>query len=66
LPLLSGIPVRKAASMREAVSLALSLAQEKCSSVLLSPGGTSFDLYQSYRERGRDFAAVARELAAKL
>lgn len=66
LPLLSGIPVRKAASMKEAVSLALSLAQEKSSSVLLSPGGTSFDLYQSYRERGEDFAAVALELAAKL
>jgi UDP-N-acetylmuramoylalanine-D-glutamate ligase len=52
--------------MGEAVSLALSLAAEKCSPVLLSPGGTSFDLYQSYRERGRDFAAVARELASKL
>jgi UDP-N-acetylmuramoylalanine--D-glutamate ligase len=30
--------------------------------VLLSPGGTSYDMYADFEERGRDFARAAGEL----
>ena len=66
LPLLSGFPTARASSMREAITLALGWAKERASAVLLSPGGTSFDLYRDYRERGNDFARISREIASKL
>ncbi|HCB34819.1 MAG TPA: UDP-N-acetylmuramoyl-L-alanine--D-glutamate ligase, partial [Acidimicrobiaceae bacterium] len=56
--------VARAASMREAVDLALSLAQPG-GDVVLSPGCASFDWYRDYAERGDDFAAEVERLAAE-
>jgi UDP-N-acetylmuramoylalanine--D-glutamate ligase len=53
--------VSRASSMPEAVSR----AAEKASSgdvVLLSPGGTSYDMYNDFEERGDDFARAVRAL----
>jgi UDP-N-acetylmuramoylalanine--D-glutamate ligase len=30
--------------------------------VLLSPGGTSYDMYQDFEQRGDDFARAAKQL----
>lgn len=51
------------ASMDEAVAEAARAARVG-DVVLLSPGGTSFDLYKDFEERGRDFARAASELPA--
>jgi UDP-N-acetylmuramoylalanine--D-glutamate ligase len=48
-------PVRKAASMDEAVAMAVVAAQEG-DAVLLSPACTSWDAYTDYAARGDDFA----------
>jgi UDP-N-acetylmuramoylalanine--D-glutamate ligase len=48
-------------SMDEAVHRAAEVASEG-DIVLLSPGGTSYDMYQDFEERGRDFARAAGEL----
>ena len=56
----TGVPVRPAASMDEAVALA-GAAAEPGDAVLLSPGCASFDWYRSYGERGDDFARAVRE-----
>jgi UDP-N-acetylmuramoylalanine--D-glutamate ligase len=52
----------EATSMDEAVTLAARVAHEG-DVVLLSPGGTSYDMYLDFEERGRDFARAAGELA---
>jgi UDP-N-acetylmuramoylalanine--D-glutamate ligase len=52
----------RAGSMDEAVGLAARVAT-KGDVVLLSPGGTSYDMYADFEERGRDFARAVRELA---
>ncbi len=59
-------PVRRAASMDEAVAIAAELA-EPGDAVLLSPSCASFDWYGSYAERGDDFtrAVQARLEAAR-
>jgi UDP-N-acetylmuramoylalanine--D-glutamate ligase len=56
------IPFVKAASMREAVTAAYELA-DPGNVVLMSPGCASFDMYNSYAERGDDFQENARRLA---
>ena len=55
-------PVVTAESMDEAVSLAHRLAVGT-GTVLLSPGCSSFDWYDSYDERGRDFQRLVGALA---
>lgn len=51
--------VKTATSMREAVSEAASMATPG-TSVLLSPGCTSYDWYSNYNERGDDFQLQVR------
>jgi UDP-N-acetylmuramoylalanine--D-glutamate ligase len=55
------VPVKKAASMEEAVKLASDLA-ESGDAVLLSPACSSFDMFRDYKQRGDVFAAAAREI----
>jgi UDP-N-acetylmuramoylalanine--D-glutamate ligase len=53
------VPVRRAASMDEAVQKAGELAGPG-DAVVLSPGCASFDWYSSYAERGEHFGALVR------
>ena len=55
------LPVVRAASMDEAVKKARSLA-EPGDAVLLSPACASFDMFQSYADRGDRFAAAVKGL----
>jgi UDP-N-acetylmuramoylalanine--D-glutamate ligase len=48
-------------SMNEAVAAAARVAQPG-DVVLLSPGGTSYDMYKDFEERGHDFARAVSEL----
>ncbi len=58
-------PVRTAASMDDAVILAAAAARPG-DAVLLSPGCASFDWYDSYSQRGDDFARAVRSLVEDL
>ena len=53
--------IRHAGSMAEAVELAAELTPAG-GTVLLSPGCSSFDMFSSYEERGRIFAAAVKAL----
>jgi UDP-N-acetylmuramoylalanine--D-glutamate ligase len=53
--------VSRAESMDEAVSQAAGVARPG-DVVLLSPGGTSYDMYADFEERGRDFARAVANL----
>ena len=55
------IPVRRAASMEEAVRLASELATPG-DAVLLSPACSSFDMFRDYKHRGDAFVAAVQEL----
>ena len=55
------VPVRRAASMADAVRSARELARSG-DTVLLSPGCASFDWYSSYAARGDDFAREVRTM----
>jgi UDP-N-acetylmuramoylalanine--D-glutamate ligase len=55
------LPIHRARSMLEAVTLASTLARPG-DAVLLSPACSSFDMYQSYAERGDDFQRSVRGL----
>ena len=48
--------------MHEAVAEAARVARSG-DIVLLSPGGTSYDMYRDFEERGREFARAVAELA---
>jgi UDP-N-acetylmuramoylalanine--D-glutamate ligase len=52
----------QATTMAEAVAQAARVARSG-DVVLLSPGGTSYDMYQDFEERGRDFARAVTELS---
>lgn len=54
-------PLGEASSMDDAVRQAASVAAPG-EVVLLSPGGTSYDRYRDFEERGRDFARAVSEL----
>jgi len=55
------LPIRRTASMAEAVRVAASLA-EPGDTVLLSPACSSYDMFVSYTHRGDAFAGAARAL----
>lgn len=55
------VPVKLAASMDEAVSIAAGLA-EGGDAVLLSPACSSFDMFRDYKHRGDAFVRAVREL----
>lgn len=58
------VPTVRAGTMREAVRAALGLA-EPGGTVLLSPACASFDWYESYEQRGDDFAREVASLLAE-
>lgn len=62
--LAGAVPVTRAGGMREAVRLAWAAARPS-GTVLLSPACASFDMYENYAARGRDFAAAAAALEAR-
>jgi UDP-N-acetylmuramoylalanine--D-glutamate ligase len=55
------VPVTKAEGFEEAVKQAYSKA-EKNNIVLLSPACASFDMFESYEHRGREFKKIVNEL----
>ena len=57
----STIPVRTAASMKEAVALSAELARPG-DAVLLSPACSSFDMIRDYKDRGDAFVHAVMEL----
>lgn len=53
--------IRETQSIAEAVNWGLKLG-EQGDVVLLSPACASFDLFQNYEDRGRQFVAAVEEL----
>jgi UDP-N-acetylmuramoylalanine--D-glutamate ligase len=56
-----GITVHRCRELEEAVKVAARVAQER-DVVLLSPGGTSFDAYRDFEERGTHFRDLVNAL----
>jgi UDP-N-acetylmuramoylalanine--D-glutamate ligase len=59
----SGVPLARAADMREAVAVAAAAAQ-RGDAVLLSPACASFDMFRDYRHRGDVFRAEVQARSA--
>jgi UDP-N-acetylmuramoylalanine--D-glutamate ligase len=55
------VPVSKAGDFTDAVKIAYSFA-EKNNVVLLSPACASFDMFENYEHRGREFKRIVNEL----
>jgi UDP-N-acetylmuramoylalanine--D-glutamate ligase len=58
------VPVRRAASIEEAVALGHGMASPG-GAVVLAPACSSWDMFRDYGERGERFSAAARSVAAK-
>jgi UDP-N-acetylmuramoylalanine--D-glutamate ligase len=54
-------PIYQVKALKSAVKKAAKIA-ERGESVLLSPGGTSFDAYRDFEERGEHFRSLVKEL----
>jgi len=57
-----GVPCRKVQGLEEAVRAAAEIVQDG-DVVLLSPGGTSFDEFVDFAERGERFRQCVQELS---
>jgi UDP-N-acetylmuramoylalanine--D-glutamate ligase len=57
----TGCRVQRCATLEEAVKVAVSVARPG-DVVLLSPGGTSFDAFRDYAERGQRFKEIVKGL----
>jgi UDP-N-acetylmuramoylalanine--D-glutamate ligase len=57
----AGVPIRRAASMEEAVALSAAAARPG-DVVLLSPACASFDMFRDYKHRGEVFRAAVEEI----
>jgi len=55
------VPMTRVQSLSEAVGRAAGLAT-RGDVVLLSPGGTSYDAYNDFEERGNEFRSLVREM----
>lgn len=58
-----GVAVSQSASLADAVRLAAGLARPG-DAVLLSPGCASFDAFENFEHRGREFAALVLEICS--
>jgi UDP-N-acetylmuramoylalanine--D-glutamate ligase len=58
----AGVPTSRAATLAEAVRQAWEQARPSSAPVLLSPGCASFDMFQDYEDRGRQFKAEVGRL----
>jgi UDP-N-acetylmuramoylalanine--D-glutamate ligase len=57
----SGLELHRCADLGQAVDVAAGVAQSG-DVVLLSPGGTSFDAYRDFEQRGEHFRVLVNEL----
>ncbi len=59
-----GIPTTKHKLLDDALQAAVELSSPG-EAILLSPGGSSYDLYRNYKERGEHFKKLFRDLSIK-